>query len=294
MNLQLIPLLGKIFLTFIFTVSFSKAKDKDSVRVVSYNVWYGFTKKKERKKEWTEYVKSLDCDIVALQELNEYTPEKLAKDAQSWGHSYSALLKESGFPTGITSRFPLENLKKEIVGYHHGMLSCEVGGIQIYVIHFHPGHWEIRHREVDLLLNTLKVHNLDTPVLLVGDFNTFSHRDESYYNRTADLIPFFRRLDLRWKSNRNLRDDRLDYSHLRKFEEAGYKDLIAERRKRFLGTFPTKLRPEEDNGPSRRLDYFFANKVLSEKCTKAEYLVNMQTDVLSDHYPAVAEFELPE
>ena len=77
MNLQLIPLLGKIFLTFIFTVSFTKAQDKDSVRVVSYNVWYGFTKKKERKKEWSEYVKSLDCDIVALQELNEYTPEKL-------------------------------------------------------------------------------------------------------------------------------------------------------------------------------------------------------------------------
>ena len=292
MSLQLIPPFGLFLLTFIFVFPFSKAREKDSIRVVTYNVWYGFTKKKERKKEWSEYVKSLNCDIIALQELNEYTPEKLAKEAKSWGHSYSALLKENGFPTGMTSKFPLRNLKKEMAGYHHGMLSCEAGGIQIYVIHLHPGHWEIRHQEVDLLLNTLKVYQSDTPVLLVGDFNTFSHRDESYYNQTTDLIPFFRGLDLRWNSNRNLRDDKLDYSHLRKFEEAGYKDLIAERRKRFFGTFPTKLRPEEDNGPSRRLDYFFASEVLSEKCTKAEYLVNKKTDLLSDHYPAIAEFKL--
>ena len=84
-------------------------------------------------------MKSLNCDIIALQELNEYTPEKLAKEAKSWGHSYSALLKENGFPTGMTSKFPLRNLKKEMAGYHHGMLSCEAGGIQIYVIHLHPG-----------------------------------------------------------------------------------------------------------------------------------------------------------
>ena len=211
MNLQLIPLFGKFLLTFIFTLSFSKAQDKDSVRVVSYNVWYGFTKKKERKIEWSEYVKSLNCDIIALQELNEYTPEKLSREAKSWGHSYSALLKEGGFPTGITSKFPLRNLKKEMAGYHHGMLSCEAAGIQIYVIHLHPGHWEIRHQEVDLLLNILKVYKSDKPVLLVGDFNTFSHRDEIYYNQTTDLIPFFRRLDLRWKSNRNLKNDTLDY-----------------------------------------------------------------------------------
>ena len=91
----------------------------------------------------------------ALQELNGYTPEKLAEDAKFWGHKYSSLLKEDGFPTGITSRYPISNLKKEIDGYHHGMLSCKTRGIQIYNIHFHPGHWEIRHREVDLLLKTL-------------------------------------------------------------------------------------------------------------------------------------------
>ena len=101
------------------------------------------------------------------------------------------------------------------------------------------------------------------------------------------MIPFFRRLDKRWKSNRNLRDDKLDYSHLTKFEKSGYLDLVAQRRKEFLGTFPTKLRLDEDNGPSCRLDYFFANQALAQKCIDARYLVNKATDVISDHYPAI-------
>jgi endonuclease/exonuclease/phosphatase family metal-dependent hydrolase len=172
------------------------------------------------------------------------------------------------------------------------MLSCKTSGIQVYVIHLHPGHWEIRHQEIDLLLKTLASHQLKEPVLLIGDFNTFSTRDQAHYQQTPDMIPFFRRLDIRWKSNRNLRNDRLDYSHLQKIERAGYQDVIAERRERFLGTFPTKLRLDEDNGPSRRLDYIFANKVLAQEFIKAQYLINSKTDLLSDHYPAIAEFEI--
>ena len=268
------------------------ANERKSVRVLTYNAWYGFTKKADRKPEWLRYVRSLQSDIVALQELNGYTEEKLAEDGKFWGHKFTALLKKDGFPTGITSRYPIENLSRVTEGYHHGMLSCKTGGIQVYVIHLHPGHWEIRHQEIDLLLKTLASHQLNEPVLLIGDFNTFSARDQAHYQQSPDMIPFFRRLDIRWKSNRNLRNDRLDYSHLQKIERAGYQDVIAERRERFLGTFPTKLRLDEDNGPSRRLDYIFANKVLAEKCIKAQYLINSKTDLLSDHYPAIAEFEI--
>ena len=277
---------------FLITPLLLVANERKSVRVLTYNAWYGFTKKADRKPEWLRYVRSLQSDIVALQELNGYTEEKLAEDGKFWGHKFTALLKKDGFPTGITSRYPIENLSRVTEGYHHGMLSCKTGGIQVYVIHLHPGHWEIRHQEIDLLLKTLASHQLNEPVLLIGDFNTFSARDQAHYQQSPDMIPFFRRLDIRWKSNRNLRNDRLVYSHLQKIERAGYQDVIAERRERFLGTFPTKLRLDEDNGPSRRLDYIFANKVLAEKCIKAQYLINSKTDLLSDHYPAIAEFEI--
>ena len=108
-------------LPFFFVLSFlinssslkiSHAENINKIRVLSYNVWYGFTKKSERKADWHHYVKSLKPDIVALQELNGYTPNKLAQDGKSWGHMHSVLLKEDGFPTGIASKFPIRNLKK--------------------------------------------------------------------------------------------------------------------------------------------------------------------------------------
>ena len=144
-----------LYLSF-YLSCFSNAQDNKNIRVLTYNVWYGFTKKPDRKKEWIKYIKSLKSGIIALQELNSYTEEGLAKDAKSWGHPHAALLKEDGFPTGITSKYPIEDLKKTTKGYHHGMLSCKIAGLQIYNIHLHPGHWEIRHREVDLLIKTLK------------------------------------------------------------------------------------------------------------------------------------------
>ena len=277
---------------FLFISLFLVANDGKSLRILTYNVWYGFTKKADRKSDWLRYVHSLQSDIVALQELNGYTEKKLAADGKFWGHKHSALLKRDGFPTGITSRYPIENIRRVTEGYHHGMLSCKTGGIQVYVIHLHPGHWEIRHQEIDLLLKTVVSHQANEPVLLIGDFNTFSEMDQAQYQQTPDMIPFFRRLDIRWKSNRNLRNDRLDYSHLQKIKRAGYRDLIAERRTKFHGTFPTKLRLGEDNGPPRRLDYIFANKYLEGKCIKARYLINSKTDILSDHYPGIAEFEI--
>ncbi|MEC9123960.1 MAG: hypothetical protein VX969_07425 [Verrucomicrobiota bacterium] len=69
----------------------SDAKSSE-LRVLSYNVWYGFTKQTDRKKKLLEYVGSLKPDVVSLQELNSYTEEKLAQDARAWGHPYSALL----------------------------------------------------------------------------------------------------------------------------------------------------------------------------------------------------------
>ena len=269
----------------------SDAKSSE-LRVLSYNVWYGFTKQPERKKKLLEYVESLKPDVVSLQELNSYTEEKLAQDARAWGHPYSALLKTEGFPTGITSRFPIEDVSRTLEGYHHGLLSCKTGGLRVYVVHLHPGHWQIRHREVDLLTRELAKRNPAEKILLAGDFNTFSPRDREQYEKTPDIVPFFRRLDQRWKSNRNLREDKLDYTHLEKIEKAGFIDLVATKRSRFSGTFPTKNRPGEDNGPSRRLDYFYANRSLASSCISAVCLVNEDTSYLSDHYPVLAVFSL--
>ena len=63
------------------------------LKLLSYNVWYGFNEKAERKDDWLKFMIDQAPDIVSLQELNDYTPEKLAGDARKWGHSHSVLLK---------------------------------------------------------------------------------------------------------------------------------------------------------------------------------------------------------
>ena len=73
-------------------------QSSSNFRLITYNVWYGFTKAPDRKDLWIHWMQEQMPDVVSLQELNEYTSEMLAEDAASWGHPYSVLLKEDGFP----------------------------------------------------------------------------------------------------------------------------------------------------------------------------------------------------
>ena len=267
------------------------AKRNHNLKLLSYNVWYGFTKKPERKANYLKFMKAQAPDVVSLQELNHYTPAKLADDAKAWGHPHSVLLKEKGFPTGITSSQPITGVKRTLEGFHHGLMRCQTHGFHVYAIHLHPGNWEIRLREIDLLLKDIATLPGDAKVALAGDFNTFSLHDKPVYDRSEDMIPFFKRLDVRTKG-KNLRDGQLDYRHLKRLEDAGFVDLIHTKREAFLGTFPTPLRKDEDMGPDRRLDYVFATPSLAASCRAAACIVNETTGLLSDHQPVSATFEL--
>ena len=218
---------------------FPKAKKEGSeLRVLSYNVWYGFTKQPERKKKWLEYVSSLKPDVVSLQELNSYTEEKLAEDARAWGHPHSVLLKTKGFPTGITSVF--RSRKSHVLWRVSPWFAFVQNGWDSGLCNSSSSrHWQIRHREVDLLTRELAKRNPSEKILLAVTSTPF-HRETANNIKKRRHDSFFRRLDKRWKSNRNLREDQLDYTHLEKIEKAGFIDLVAGKRTGFLGTFPTK------------------------------------------------------
>ena len=56
-----------------------------TLRLVTHNVFYGFTKRAEpRYSEWKRWMAAQAPDVVSLQELNGYTPEKLSADAAAW------------------------------------------------------------------------------------------------------------------------------------------------------------------------------------------------------------------
>lgn len=49
--------------------------------------------------------------------------------AQRWGHGYSVLLKEEGYPVGLSSKTPIKVKTKMLGGLWHGMLHIETAAI---------------------------------------------------------------------------------------------------------------------------------------------------------------------
>ncbi len=263
-----------------------------NLRIITYNVWYGFTKVPERKDSWIEWMNAQDPDIVSLQELNEYTHEELAKDAQSYGHSYSVLLKEEGFPTGITSRYPIEDVQRIIEGFHHGLLRVRIKQIYFYVIHLHPSNWETRKSEITLILQDIEKLPEDSEVILAGDFNTFSPLDSTYYSH-GKLEPFFNERDSMYKEN-NLDRGKLDYSVIQDLMNSGLVDLEASLRSSsylFPGSFPTLIEKEGEHGDQRRLDYVFASENLTKQLIRAKIVTSDTALILSDHLPVIVDLK---
>jgi len=264
-----------------------------NLRIISYNVWYGFSKVPERKKTWIVWMKEHDPDIVSLQELNGYTDQILADDAKSYGHAYSALLKEEGFPTGITSRYPIEDIQRIKEGFHHGLMRVRIQGIYIYIIHLHPSNWETRKAEINQIFKDIEELPPDSKVFLAGDFNTFSPLDSVYYAH-GRLEPFFNNRDLLYEE-KNLKNGKLDYSVIQEIMDFGLIDLEASMRVssyNFSGSFPTLIEKEGEHGDQRRLDYVFASKNLAKKVGNAKIISTDTTLILSDHLPVLVDMDL--
>lgn len=260
-------------------------------RLITYNVWYGFTKVPDRKTQWIQWMLKQEPDVVSLQELNEYTPEKLVEDAALWGHSYSELLKEDGFPTGVTSKYPIEDIHKFMEGFHHGLIRVKIEGMYFYVIHLHPSNWEVRNREIDFILDDIQKLPPDSRVILAGDFNTFSPADSIYYSH-GRLEPFFDERDKAY-NEANLREGKLDYSVIQKLLDHGLADLEVNMRSAdytFTGSFPTMIEKEGEHGDQRRLDYVFVNPALADQVKRAHIVADDTTLTLSDHLPVVVDF----
>jgi len=236
-------------------------------------------------------MKAQDADVVLLQELNGYSPGMLEEDAEVWGHPHTVLLKEEGFPTGITSRYPLEDIQRTVEGFHHGLIRARIKDIYFYCIHLHPSNWEVRNREINLILEDIKGLPEDADIVLAGDFNTFSPHDEGFYSHGL-LEPFFAKRDEEYDA-RNLRDGRLDYSVLQTLMDAGFTDLEARMRSNdytFTGSFPTLIEKPGEHGDLRRLDYVFSSAELTRRVQRALIVSDDTTQVLSDHLPVVVDF----
>ena len=180
--------------------SFSQQTGK--IKVIAYNIMNGFDWGKDtvRQREMAEWFRSQHADVVALEEMCGFTEEKLKLFAKSWGHNYSVLLKEDGYPIALTSNKPITVVTKMMHdGYGHGMLHTITHGINFFGVHLHPGDFTMRMKESKLIMTYMRevLKESDSLYMVLGDFNAQSVTDSLSTELFTEAVFFLRR---RWCS----------------------------------------------------------------------------------------------
>jgi len=106
------------FVVFIFWFKPTYCQEKN-FRIITWNVYEGMKlDTTQNKTAFAQWIKEKDPDVMAFQEMNRFTQTSLAEFARSYGHGYSLLLKETGFPVALTSKYPISKTEKVIDNMH--------------------------------------------------------------------------------------------------------------------------------------------------------------------------------
>lgn len=277
------------------------------LKVISYNIWNGFDwgKDTDREKAMVQWLVEQNADVIGFQELNAFTPEKLQQLASQWGHPYTLLLKEEGYPIGITSKTPLELKSRMLGGFWHGMLHAKTRNIDFLVVHLSPHDWQFRRKEAEIISTYIEKvikDNQQDKFMVLGDFNSHSPYDAVFdsanpvtlkQTQKSDSLRFAERGTTAYQT---LRNDAFDYSVMSRFLSLPLIDVvqlhIKEDRKK---SYPTplvigELTPEQLSQNQQRIDYILVSPYFEIHCIQAEIYNYGTPDGLSDHYPVVATF----
>ena len=220
-------------------------------------------------------------DVIAFQELNGYSQQRLQKEAAEWGHSHAATLKEDGYIVGLTSKSSIKVIERLRTDMHHGMLHCSTAGVDFFVVHLSPFKFRHRQREVQLIAQRVKQSiAAKRPVLVLGDFNAVSPADRTNYDDNLALLKRLRESDAKHEHVENLNQGEIDYSVMQTLLELGLVDIYD--RHRTSNTL---------NG--RRIDFILASDDLAKESKAANWFVTKKHETMSDHFPVSADFRWP-
>lgn len=278
-------------------VSQKTSYGQEKVKILSYNVLYGFQKDSTANIErYKELIAEIDPDIIAYQEMNRWKQKTLEELAKSYGHPYALQSKEDGFPVALTAKSPLVNFKKVTENMWHSYIYSKVKGIHVFVIHFSPFSYQKRLEEVEVIIAQARELPSNEPILIMGDFNSLSEDDKNQYD--AKRLENMKRREVEHQHIRNLNNGQLDYSVIGRLKSAGFYDSFMLHNKTFDSSVPTYKTGEGKivssvSGKGSRIDFLFSNEAASKMITKSIILKNSKTDIISDHYPVYVELLLP-
>lgn len=252
----------------------------DTLRLISYNILEGMKLDQTTgKTELAAWVRSMNPDILALQEANRFTQESLERLAVSYGHPYvvTNIKKGDNYPVALTSKYPIEVIAKITEGVSHGAIHVRIRGVNVVVLHLWPhatgsnDHTDgnsYRMAEITAFLDgTLKAHPGEVRWLMMGDFNSVSPLD-------ADDLPG---------------GIGLNYDVHTKILGSGYHDLMRSYRGYFIPSCPTAAFA---GGNATRIDFIYGSSAMLSDMTCVETVRDDFTDTRSDHYPLMTEFRV--
>lgn len=279
-----------------------QALHPDSVcTIFSYNILDGFEQQQDssRRERFVRFMRRERPDVVALNELVGFTEKDLQALAESYGHPYVAIVKEEGYPVGLTSKHPIAVVNKQVEGFWHGMLHARTAGLDLIVTHLSPFDWKFRRKEAEAIVRYVETNKLDS-CLVMGDMNAYSPFDAGEVETHDALKKNMQRWDKAHPEYGNLRENHFDYSVLSQFLAAGFTDILA----RYVPaarrmSYPTAWSYQWAWGDKRlldyqeRLDFILVSPALVSRCTGAHVHNGADTDTISDHYPVSVEIRLP-
>ena len=287
-KLKLAAIIGAIILSS--STAFASLEEAKDLKIISYNVYNGMKlDESEGKQKFIDWAKMQDADIIAWQEMNFFTREKLENFAASYGHNYAVLLKESPddpafFPVAITSKYPIVNVNKVVDNLWHGALYADVGKYHFVITHMNPFWTSKRIDEINLIIDSIKYSSDPKGKwIIAGDLNSFSPADKTEYDNSKLLE------DIKDKQKKrpildNLVNGQLSYTVQQNLLDAGYIDALKLKNKQFISTAPTKVFYDQASTPLR-YDYIYVSPKLKNDVIDVKVLKDEFTDTYSDHYP---------
>lgn len=256
-------------------------KEQDVLKVMSYNILEGFKNDAKLRQEFADWVTTYDPDIILFQEARNFTDAAFATFAKSFGHDHAVLSKTIGFPTGITSKEPITDVRKVIQTgvLHHGYVTGVTSGVRVYAVHLCP--FELsddrnvnridRQDEINIIMNDVMQYSQNA-IILGGDLNAHNGFDVESFGE-------------------GFRYAERDHGVYNTIKNAGFYDSYPVLNNDFKATIP--VAEIAVNGPNKgaRIDYLFTNDMLKNNIVFSDIIYTKTTDRISDHYPTYMEIK---
>lgn len=254
-------------------------------KIISYNVLEGLQQDSVNQQRFVKWIREIDPDVVAFQEMNKFTQKSLENLAREYNHPYAILSRLDGYPVAISSKYPVVNVQKVVDNMWHAYIYANIDNIHFFVIHFSPHSLKKRLEEVNLILAHAKTLPEDEPILIMGDFNSMDRSDAGQYDDA--MVEGMRKREREQTHIRNLNNGEIDYTVMDRLKHSGFIDTFWLTNK----TFKPSITTPRFGTPSRRIDFIRANKTAADKVVNGTILHDEQTNIMSDHYPVYIELD---